>query len=75
MPLIIIETSGARAITCYLPKRMNSSVTVRKIIGRDLTPSYPNLSGIIIIHTYTREMKLGRVISGKGSSIYLYSKR
>ena len=42
---------------------------VRKIIGRDVPPSYINFSGIIIIQKYASKMKLRRLISGKGSYI------
>ena len=40
-------------------------MAVIKIIGRDIPPSYPTFSEIIIIHTYASKMKIGRLISGK----------
>ena len=51
----------------------NAYMTVGKIIERAVPLFYPNFSGRIIIHTYARKMQLGRVISGKGSSIVFYS--
>ena len=33
----------------------NDTMTVKKIIGHDVPPSYPNLIGRIIIHTHTRK--------------------
>ena len=44
----------------------NASMKVRKIIGRDVPPSYPNFNGRIIIHTYASKMQLRRVINVKG---------
>ena len=41
--------------------------------GPDVPLFYPKFSGIFIIHTYTIKIQLGRVISGKWSSIAVYS--
>ena len=51
----------------------NSSMTVRKTIGREVPLFYPNFSGIIIIYAHAGKMQLGRVIGGKGISIAFYS--
>ena len=51
----------------------NASMTVKKIIGLDVTHSYPNSSGTIIFHTYASKIQLGRVISGKERFVIFYS--
>ena len=47
----------------------NASMTVRKIIGREVPLFYPNFSGRITIYTHAGKMQLWRVIGGKGRSI------
>ena len=50
----------------------NSSTKVKKIVGHDVTPSYPNFFGRITINTYKKK-HLRRVISSKGRSTAVYS--
>ena len=51
----------------------NSSRTVRKTIGRDVPPYYPNFGGGGIIYTYASKIQMGVVIRGKGSFVIFYS--
>ena len=82
MPLLIIGTIGASALTHQLPKPMYNIIESKwtdvdikclyesqEEIKRDVIPYYPNFSGRMIIHTYASKVHPRRVISGKENSI------
>ena len=48
---------------------------MKKIVERDFLLSYPNFSEIFIIHTNTRKIHLGGVISQNGKPIAIQSRK
>ena len=50
-------------------------LAMKKIVGRDLLLYYPNFSKSLIIHTDTRKMQLGGVISENGKPIAFDSRK
>ena len=47
----------------------NAFTDMNKIVGRDVLIYYPNLSELFTIHTDSRKMQIGGVISQNGKTI------
>ena len=53
----------------------NTSIAMKKIVGRDILLYYPNFSERFIIHTDAIKTQLGEVISQNGKPIVFCSRK